>query len=241
MARSEGEAADLFSAVTHTKCILKLPSHPPFFLAPSQLLLLFCRLQVETFLFRPGLTDRAQYYAVTFLNQLVLSHKEREGGSELAKKMIDIYFSLFKLIMAGKMGRAATLAAAQQEQQQVRGQKEGVAGWVGRAATMAAAGTWWGRRGFGGWGLEEEGGVGVKRWGRGRNGIREGWKRVEGVEGQVLFHSGAGLRGGEDKVRLSAERGGGGGIEEGKGWRGRTVRGIGIEERSEKMGWEGWY
>jgi ribosome biogenesis protein MAK21 len=83
-------------------------------------------LQVETFLFRPGLADRAQYYAVTFLNQLVLSHKEREGGSDLAKKLIDVYFSLFKLIMQGKMGRAAAMAA-QQQQQQVGG-RSGVRG-----------------------------------------------------------------------------------------------------------------
>jgi hypothetical protein len=63
--------------------------------------------QVETFLFRPNLADRAQYYAVTFLNQLELSHKPREGGSALAKTLIGIYFRLFALILAGKMGAAA--------------------------------------------------------------------------------------------------------------------------------------
>jgi hypothetical protein len=31
--------------------------------------------QVERFIFRPGLQDRARYYAVIFLNQLPLSHK----------------------------------------------------------------------------------------------------------------------------------------------------------------------
>jgi hypothetical protein len=40
-------------------------SHPLFFVPP----------QVERFIFRPGLQDRARYYAVIFLNQLPLSHK----------------------------------------------------------------------------------------------------------------------------------------------------------------------
>jgi len=35
-------------------------------------------LQVERFLFRPGLQSRARYYAVLFLNQLPLSHKVRK-------------------------------------------------------------------------------------------------------------------------------------------------------------------
>lgn len=35
--------------------------------------------EVERFVFRPGLKDRAQYYAVIFLNQMVLSHKDSEG------------------------------------------------------------------------------------------------------------------------------------------------------------------
>ena len=46
--------------------------------------------EVERFVFRPGLKDRAQYYAVIFLNQMVLSHKDSEGvlprGSLPAKK-----------------------------------------------------------------------------------------------------------------------------------------------------------
>ena len=36
--------------------------------------------EVERFVFRPGLKDRAQYYAVIFLNQMVLSHKDSEGA-----------------------------------------------------------------------------------------------------------------------------------------------------------------
>jgi hypothetical protein len=80
------------------------PPLPPFLAAclPSK-----PQQQVETFLFRPNLADRAQYYAITFLNQLELSHKEREGGGALAKSLIGIYFRLFALILAGKMGQAA--------------------------------------------------------------------------------------------------------------------------------------
>eukprot|EP00775_Hariotina_reticulata_P010046 gene10046-10202_t len=50
--------------------------------------------EVERFVFRPGLSDRARYYCVTFLNQLALSHRASEGGSDLAQKLINIYFSL---------------------------------------------------------------------------------------------------------------------------------------------------
>ena len=35
--------------------------------------------QVERFVFRPGLSDRARYYAVVYLNQMVLSHREGQG------------------------------------------------------------------------------------------------------------------------------------------------------------------
>lgn len=32
-------------------------------------------LQVERFVFRPGLSDRGRYYAVTFLNQIPMSNR----------------------------------------------------------------------------------------------------------------------------------------------------------------------
>jgi hypothetical protein len=32
--------------------------------------------EVERFMFRPGLQDRARYYAVVYLNQMVLNHKQ---------------------------------------------------------------------------------------------------------------------------------------------------------------------
>ncbi len=36
--------------------------------------------EVEFFMFRPGLSERARYYGIVFLNQLALSHRESEGG-----------------------------------------------------------------------------------------------------------------------------------------------------------------
>lgn len=75
--------------------------------------------EVERFVFRPGLTDRARYYAVVYLNQMVLSHKDSgvvgAGGGSLARRLVDLYFTLFKLIMEGKVGTAASLAGAAKE------------------------------------------------------------------------------------------------------------------------------
>jgi hypothetical protein len=65
--------------------------------------------QIERFVFRPGLSERAHYYAAITLNQLVLSARPSEGGGALAKALVEIYFRLFSLILEGKMGQAATL------------------------------------------------------------------------------------------------------------------------------------
>lgn len=46
----------------------------------------------------------------------------QEGGSALAQKLVDIYFSLFKLLLEGHLGNAAT---RQQQQEQVAGSKPG--------------------------------------------------------------------------------------------------------------------
>ncbi len=49
------------------------------FSPPSIMLTGVCAaLQVDRFLFRPGLQDRARYYCIVFLNQMVLSHKVRQ-------------------------------------------------------------------------------------------------------------------------------------------------------------------
>lgn len=49
--------------------------------------------EVERFIYRPGTSDRAKYYAVTFLDQIVLSH--REPDVKAANKLVEIYFELF--------------------------------------------------------------------------------------------------------------------------------------------------
>jgi ribosome biogenesis protein MAK21 len=69
--------------------------------------------EVERFIFRPGLTDRARYYCVVYLNQMVLTHTE--NGAKLARKLVDIYFSMFALILDGKLGTAATMKTQAEE------------------------------------------------------------------------------------------------------------------------------
>lgn len=93
--------------------LLKPPTHPHThnpLVPPSTL----NTTQVERFLFRPGLSDRGRYYAVTFLNQIPMSNRPQEGGSALALKLVDVYFSLFKLLLEGRLG---TAAARQQQQE----------------------------------------------------------------------------------------------------------------------------
>ncbi|MCO5553080.1 hypothetical protein L7F22_006601 [Adiantum nelumboides] len=56
--------------------------------------------EVDIFLFRPRLGLRARYQAVIFLSQIVLSN--RGDGPKLAQRLIDIYFSLFKVLTTGE-------------------------------------------------------------------------------------------------------------------------------------------
>ncbi|XP_062323286.1 CCAAT/enhancer-binding protein zeta isoform X1 [Osmerus eperlanus] len=54
--------------------------------------------EVERLMFRPNINPKAQYYAVCFLNQVLLSHEE----TDLATKLITIYFSFFRACMKKK-------------------------------------------------------------------------------------------------------------------------------------------
>ncbi|KAJ9505795.1 hypothetical protein QJQ45_006511 [Haematococcus lacustris] len=63
--------------------------------------------ELERFVFRPGLQDRARYYAVVFMNQLPLNRKESEGGASLAGKLVGLYFTLFRMVVEGSIGLAA--------------------------------------------------------------------------------------------------------------------------------------
>lgn len=48
--------------------------------------------EIEKVLFRPNIQPRAQYYCLCFLSQFYLHHE----ASEIAKRLIDVYFSFFK-------------------------------------------------------------------------------------------------------------------------------------------------
>ncbi|KAL6996203.1 auxilin-like clathrin-binding protein required for normal clathrin function [Sarracenia purpurea var. burkii] len=54
--------------------------------------------EVDTFLFRPHLGLRSKYHAVNFLSQIRLSHKG--DGPRVAKRLIDVYFALFKVLIS---------------------------------------------------------------------------------------------------------------------------------------------
>ncbi|KAJ3018544.1 hypothetical protein HKX48_002823 [Thoreauomyces humboldtii] len=49
--------------------------------------------EVERLLFRPNISDRARYYAITFLNQIVFSHKEQDVAA--ANRLVEVYFAVF--------------------------------------------------------------------------------------------------------------------------------------------------
>ncbi|AES94857.2 putative CCAAT-binding factor [Medicago truncatula] len=55
--------------------------------------------EVDSFLFRPHLGPRGQYHAVNFLSQLRLTNKG--DGPKVAKRLIDVYFALFKVLITG--------------------------------------------------------------------------------------------------------------------------------------------
>ncbi|XP_041105380.1 CCAAT/enhancer-binding protein zeta [Polyodon spathula] len=63
--------------------------------------------EVERLLYRPNVHFKAQYYAICFLNQLVLSHEERD----LANKLITIYFSFFRGLVKRKDIESKMLSA----------------------------------------------------------------------------------------------------------------------------------
>ncbi|KAM5164901.1 CCAAT/enhancer-binding protein zeta [Mantella aurantiaca] len=49
-------------------------------------------LEVERLLYRPNISEKAQYYGICFLNQIMFSHEE----SGLANQLIAVYFSFFR-------------------------------------------------------------------------------------------------------------------------------------------------
>ncbi|XP_066576985.1 CCAAT/enhancer-binding protein zeta [Amia ocellicauda] len=63
--------------------------------------------EVERLMFRPNISPKAQYYSVCFLNQVLLSHDE----SDLASKLITIYFSFFRACVKKKDVESKMLSA----------------------------------------------------------------------------------------------------------------------------------
>ncbi|KAK7381910.1 hypothetical protein VNO80_00459 [Phaseolus coccineus] len=55
--------------------------------------------EVDSFLFRPHLGPRSQYHAINFLSQIRLTNKG--DGPKVAKRLIDVYFALFKVLITG--------------------------------------------------------------------------------------------------------------------------------------------
>ncbi|XP_020226115.1 CCAAT/enhancer-binding protein zeta [Cajanus cajan] len=55
--------------------------------------------EVDSFLFRPHLGPRSQYHAINFLSQI--RHTNKGEGPKVAKRLIDVYFALFKVLITG--------------------------------------------------------------------------------------------------------------------------------------------
>ncbi|KAF7253357.1 CCAAT/enhancer-binding protein zeta [Varanus komodoensis] len=63
--------------------------------------------EVERLLYRSNISPKAQYYAICFLNQIVLSHEE----SELANKLVTLYFCFFQSCIKKKDVESKMLSA----------------------------------------------------------------------------------------------------------------------------------
>ncbi|KAI4126062.1 MAG: hypothetical protein LQ338_003950 [Usnochroma carphineum] len=83
-------------------------------------------------LFRPGQSLHAQYYAIITLNQTILSGKEEH----VAKKLLDIYFSLFAKLLAKPQAPKPEAIPVKINQ---KGEIQGGGGPAGRAARHKAA------------------------------------------------------------------------------------------------------
>eukprot|EP01124_Arcella_intermedia_P019447 TRINITY_DN26761_c0_g1_i1.p1 TRINITY_DN26761_c0_g1~~TRINITY_DN26761_c0_g1_i1.p1 ORF type:complete len:880 (-),score=291.92 TRINITY_DN26761_c0_g1_i1:6-2423(-) len=67
--------------------------------------------EIETFIHRPNLSDRAQYYSILFLNQIILSKHDEV----VAEKLLVTYFSLFNKAIGYNPKILGTLAEKEDE------------------------------------------------------------------------------------------------------------------------------
>jgi len=59
--------------------------------------------EVERMMYRPNVSEKAQYYGIIFLNQIVLSHQKKN----IASKLISVYFTFFKVLANKKVSKKA--------------------------------------------------------------------------------------------------------------------------------------
>lgn len=67
--------------------------------------------EVERFVFRPNMSDRARYYSITFLNQIMLT----QNDDGVADKLIHVYFSIFQVIVKTLKAETAEQDVAQKK------------------------------------------------------------------------------------------------------------------------------
>ncbi|XP_052181696.1 protein SLOW WALKER 2 isoform X1 [Diospyros lotus] len=79
--------------------------------------------EVDTFLFRPHLGLRAKYHAVNFLSQIRLRHKG--DGPKVAKRLIDVYFALFKVLISEAGGALKTDKNREEDRRALGSAKDG--------------------------------------------------------------------------------------------------------------------
>ncbi|KAJ3051445.1 hypothetical protein HK097_007531, partial [Rhizophlyctis rosea] len=79
--------------------------------------------EVERLLFRPNVGERARYYAVTFLNQVILSRKKEEES--VANKLVEIYFAVFDdLVKQNKEEARKPASGGEDGEKEEKGGKE---------------------------------------------------------------------------------------------------------------------
>ena len=81
------------------------------------------------------------------LNQMVLSHTSKHGGSALAIKLIDIYFTLFRLVLDRKIGVAAERDSAAEASGSDKGAGKPAPSKHGKGAKKQGKGSYKGKKG----------------------------------------------------------------------------------------------
>ncbi|KAJ3256389.1 hypothetical protein HK103_005518 [Boothiomyces macroporosus] len=78
--------------------------------------------EVERLLFRPNVADRAKYYAITFLNQIILT--KSKSDVEAANHLVHLYFTIFEsIVKAMKEEKEEQVQAKKPEDKKKKGKK----------------------------------------------------------------------------------------------------------------------